>query len=127
MMLLQKEAELEEIVRLVGKDTLSAQDRLILESARSIREDFLHQNAFHDVDTYTSLAKQAAMLSAILHYYRLGRQALERGCDIGAIEGLAVREPIARAKYLEEKEALGRIHEVRAEIERQFQALEKDK
>ena len=78
MGLLEKEAELEEIVRLVGRDSLSAGDRLVLEVARSLREDFLHQNAFHEVDTYTSMKKQALMLDAILQFYRQARAALDR-------------------------------------------------
>jgi len=117
MALLEQEAELEEIVRLVGKDSLSASDRLVLEAARSLREDFLHQNAFHEVDTYTSLKKQALMLAAIMHFYRLARPALERGVDISAIERLPVRERIARMKYLAEAEAAAGIAGVRAEVE----------
>ncbi len=121
--LLQKEAELEEIVRLVGRDTLSAGDRLILEAARSLREDFLHQNAFHDVDTYTSLKKQARMLAAIMLFYRLGKQALERGADIAAVETLPVRERIARMKYLTEEESDAGIDRVEAELKSQLGAL----
>jgi V/A-type H+/Na+-transporting ATPase subunit A len=122
--ILQKEAELEEIVRLVGKDTLSAPDRLLLEAARSLREDFLHQNAFDDVDTYTSLSKQAAMLSTILCYYRKGKEALGRGCDIAAIEKLGAREAVARMKYCEERDADAKISQVRAELEEQLRKLE---
>jgi len=117
MALLEQEAELEEIVRLVGKDSLSASDRLVLEAARSLREDFLHQNAFHEVDTYTSLKKQALMLAAIMQFYRLARPALERGADISAIERLPVRERIARMKYFTEAEAAAGIAGVRAEVE----------
>jgi V/A-type H+/Na+-transporting ATPase subunit A len=124
MQLLEKEAELEEIVRLVGKDTLSAQDRLVLEVARSIREDFLHQNAFHEVDTYTSLAKQAAMLRAILHFHELGKAALARGVDMEAIERAAVRDRIARMKYLTEAEAPAAIAQTSAEMEKELAALE---
>jgi V/A-type H+-transporting ATPase subunit A len=120
--LLQKEAELEEIVRLVGRDTLSPGDRLILESARSLREDFLHQNAFHEVDTYTSLSKQARMIAAIMLFYRLGQKALGRGADIDEIEKLAVRERIARMKYLTEEEAGAGIDRVMAEVEQQLNA-----
>jgi V/A-type H+-transporting ATPase subunit A len=123
MALLEKEAELEEIVRLVGKDTLSPSDRLVLEVARSIREDFLHQNAFHEVDTYTSLARQAGMLSCILRFYRLAKAALDSGVAVGAVEGLAARDRIARMKYLPEAEALAGIEQTRAEIERQLAAL----
>ncbi len=124
MQLLEKEAQLEEIVRLVGKDTLSAQDRLVLEVARSIREDFLHQNAFHEVDTYASLPKQAAMLSAILRFYELGRAALARGVEVGAIEGLAVRDRIARMKYLTEAEAPAAIAQTCADLEKELVAME---
>jgi V/A-type H+-transporting ATPase subunit A len=124
MQLLEKEAELEEIVRLVGKDTLSPQDRLVLEVARSIREDFLHQNAFHETDTYTSLRKQAAMLSAILLFARLGRAALARGVDMEAIERTAVRDRIARMKYLTEADAPAAIARTRSEMEREIAALE---
>jgi V/A-type H+/Na+-transporting ATPase subunit A len=124
MQLLEKEAELEEIVRLVGKDTLSAQDRLVLEVARSIREDFLHQNAFHEVDTYTSLPKQAAMLRAILRFHELGRAALARGVDMAAIERAAVRDRIARMKYLTEAEAPAAIAQTNVEMERELAALE---
>jgi V/A-type H+-transporting ATPase subunit A len=116
MALLQKEAELEEIVRLVGKDTLSAQDRLVLEVARSIREDFLHQNAFHETDTYTSLAKQAGMLSTILHFGRQAQQALARGADIELVEKLAARERISRLKYASEAESAAAFERAQAEV-----------
>ncbi|MFO7650030.1 MAG: V-type ATP synthase subunit A [bacterium] len=121
--LLQKEAELEEIVRLVGRDTLSPTDRLILEVSRSLREDFLHQNAFHEVDTYTSLSKQARMLAAIMLFYRLGRRALDSGADIADVETLAVLERIARMKFLAEDEAPAGIDRVMADIESQLAAL----
>jgi V/A-type H+-transporting ATPase subunit A len=124
MQLLEKESELEEIVRLVGKDTLSAQDRLVLEVARSLREDFLHQNAFHEVDTYASLNKQAAMLRAILRFYELGRAALARGVEVGAIEGMAVRDRIARMKYLTEEEAPAAIAQTSADLEKELAAME---
>jgi len=124
MQLLEKEAELEEIVRLVGKDTLSAQDRLVLEVARSIREDFLHQNAYHEVDTYTSIAKQAAMLGTILRFHELGKAALTRGVDIEAVERVKVRDRVARMKYLTEAEAPAAIAQISAEMEREMAALE---
>jgi V/A-type H+-transporting ATPase subunit A len=124
MQLLEKEAELEEIVRLVGKDTLSAQDRLVLEVARSIREDFLHQNAFHEVDTFASLTKQAAMLHAILLFNELGRAALARGVDIEAIEGAVTRDRIARMKYLTEAEAPAAIDRTCADLEKELAAME---
>jgi len=124
MQLLEKEAELEEIVRLVGKDTLSAQDRLVLEVARSIREDFLHQNAFHEVDTYASLAKQAAMLRTILRFHELGRAALARGVPAEAVEQIAVRDRIARMKYLAETDAPAAIAQTSSEMEKELAALE---
>jgi V/A-type H+-transporting ATPase subunit A len=124
MQLLEKEAELEEIVRLVGKDTLSAQDRLVLDVARSIREDFLHQNAYHEVDTYTSLTKQAAMLRTILRFHELGKAALTRSVDIEAVERAAVRDRVARMKYLTEAEAPAAIALISAEMEREMAALE---
>jgi len=123
MALLSKEAELEEIVRLVGKDALSARDRLIMATARSLREDFLHQNAFHEVDTCTSLSKQAGMLAAILALHRLAESALARGTDISALETLPVRERIARMKYLCEAEAEAGIGAVRREVERVLASL----
>ena len=102
MNLLQEEAELEEIVKLVGMDALSATDRLKLEAARSIREDYLHQNAFHDVDTYTSTAKQFIMMSAILEFYDRGLTALKNGADIEDIVSASARERIGRIKYTDE-------------------------
>ena len=102
--LLQEEAELEEIVRLVGVDALSPRDRLTLETARSIREDFLHQNAFHEVDTYTSLQKQFHMLGAILLLHDLAREAIERGVALETVLALPVKEDIARMKYHAEED-----------------------
>lgn len=99
MLLLQEESELEEIVQLVGMDALSPSDRLKLEAARSIREDFLHQDAFHEVDTYSSLLKQYTILSLILLYYDCCRGALEQGVSINALVKLPVREAIGRFKY----------------------------
>jgi V/A-type H+-transporting ATPase subunit A len=116
MLLLEKEAELEEIIRLVGKDSLSPNDRLILEVARSIREDFLHQNAFHEIDTYTSLQKQSRMLDLILYFYEKAKKALESGVPLTTIEKLAVRERIARMKYLKEDE-IDRIGQIKEEID----------
>ncbi len=100
--LLQDEAELEEIVNLVGMDALSAPDRLKLETSRSIREDYLHQNAFDPTDTYTSLPKQVLMMRAILSYYDKALDALKKGADIEMLVNLPVRERIGRYKYEEE-------------------------
>lgn len=104
MRLLQEEAELNEIVQLVGMDALSAPDRLKLEAARSIREDFLHQNAFHETDTYTSLTKQYRMMELILDYYRKAGEALNQGASIDRLVSLPVRENIGRFKYVDETE-----------------------
>jgi V/A-type H+-transporting ATPase subunit A len=101
MLLLQEESELEEIVQLVGIDALSAPDRLKLEAARSIREDFLHQDAFHEVDTYTPLEKQYTMMTLVLDYYDTARQALKDGIGIDELVKLPVREAIGRFKYIE--------------------------
>ena len=102
MKILQEEAELDEIVRLVGIDALSWKDRLTLEVARSLREDYLHQNAFDEVDTYTSLEKQHRMLRLLLDYYHRGQAALDAGADLSRVTGLPVRERIGRAKYIPE-------------------------
>ena len=103
MLILQEEAELEEIVKLVGMDALGSQDRLKLEAARSIREDFLHQNAFHEVDTYTSMDKQLLMMKAVLSYYDKCSDALSQGADINALVSLGARELIGRFKYQPEE------------------------
>ena len=99
MRLLHDESELEEIVKLVGMDALSAPDRLKLEAARSIREDFLHQDAFHEVDTYTPLDKQFLMMELVLKYFDIASEALSKGADVDALVKLAVREKIGRFKY----------------------------
>lgn len=104
MRLLEEEAELQEIARLVGVESLSLRDRLILESARSIREDFLHQNAFHPQDTYTSLRKQYLMLRAIIHFHSSALKALEQGVEMESILGLSVRETMSKIKFLSEED-----------------------
>ncbi len=103
MKLLQEEAELEEIVKLVGMDALSPQDRLKLEAARSIREDFLHQNAFHEEDTYTPIKKQYLMMKLILEFYNLTSQAVDNGVSVDTLLELPVREKIGRFKYVASK------------------------
>lgn len=101
MSILQEEAELEEIVKLVGMDSLSPSDRLKLEAARSIREDFLHQNAFHETDTYTPLDKQHMMMKLVLAFYDKGLDALKKGAKIDNVINMEVRERIGRFKYIE--------------------------
>ena len=114
--LLQMESELEEIVRLVGYDSLSSSDRLTLEAARSVREDFLQQNAFDDVDAYTSLKKQYRMLKMILTFYRESANALEQGVNADRILGMEVREKIARAKYVSEAETEDYMDDIASEL-----------
>ena len=104
MKLLQKEAELEEIVKLVGMDALPDSDKLLLDTTRMIREDFLQQNAFDEIDTYSSLDKQAGMLRAILTYYEKGLSMLEEGIPLEEIEKMEIKGFIARMKGLPEKE-----------------------
>ncbi|MGN1100342.1 MAG: V-type ATP synthase subunit A, partial [Christensenellales bacterium] len=102
MSVLQEEAGLNEIVSLVGVDALSPRDRLTMETAKSIREDYLHQNAFHEVDTFASLKKQFRMMKLILDQYRLGREALNKNVDLEDILNIPVKEKIGRAKYIPE-------------------------
>ncbi|AYV93849.1 ATP synthase alpha/beta chain, C-terminal domain protein [Fusobacterium necrophorum subsp. funduliforme ATCC 51357] len=102
MVLLQEEAKLQEIVRLVGRDSLSEEDQLKLEVAKSLREDFLQQNAFHEIDTYCSLPKQFRMLKLILSFYEEAREALSNNIYLREILSLPVREKIARAKNISE-------------------------
>ena len=112
MALLQKENELEETVRLVGLDTLSSQDRIAMETARSLREDFLQQFAFHEVDTYTPMEKQYLMLKLVLRYYDLSIEALNQGVDLHSLISLPVREAIARAKYLSNENFKSEINKI---------------
>ena len=99
MRLLQEEAELEEIVQMVGMDALSPAERLKMEAARSIREDFLHQNSFHEVDTYTPLRKQYLMMKLVLAFYDKASEALKKGASINELLKMGVRERIGRYKY----------------------------
>ena len=102
MSLLQDEAELDEIVKMVGMDALSSSDRLKMEAARSIREDFLHQNSFHEIDTYTSLEKQHNMMELVLAFYKESQDALDKGASINDLLKMPVREKIGRYKYVHE-------------------------
>ena len=126
MSLLQEEAELQEIVQLVGMDALSAPDRLKLEAARSIREDFLHQNAFHETDTYTSLDKQYNMMRLILSYFDKSLDALQKGAKIDDLAALPVRERIGRYKYQAESGIAEEYDAIITELDREIaDALEK--
>ena len=102
MTLLQEEAELEEIVKMVGMDALSPSDRLKMEAARSIREDFLHQNSFHEVDTYTSLKKQHMMMVLVNEFFDRATDALKEGASLQKLISMPVREQIGRFKYVTE-------------------------
>ena len=122
MGLLEQEAELIEIVRLVGAESISAKDRMVLETTKTIREDFLHQNAFHKTDTHTSITKQYLMLKAILHFHAAGLAAINRGVDTSGIFKLSVREDIARSSFLKEKDN-DKIAAMRDKIDEQIKAL----
>ncbi len=119
MSLLQDEAELEEIVKMVGMDALSAHDRLKMEAARSIREDFLHQNSFHEVDTYSSLKKQLLMMRLVIAFYEQCNEALDNGAGINALLKLPVREKIGRYKYTLEEQLDEEYHAVLAELSKE--------
>ena len=112
MSLLQEEAELEEIVKMVGMDALSPSDRLKMEAARSIREDFLHQNSFHEIDTYTPLQKQFRMMKLVLAFYEQSKKALEGGASIQNLIKMPVREQIGRFKYTKAED-----------VEKEYQAV----
>ncbi|HUT66291.1 MAG TPA: V-type ATP synthase subunit A [Spirochaetota bacterium] len=120
--ILQEEAELEEIVRLVGLDALSPDKRLIMETAKSIREDFLHQNAFDEVDTYSSFEKMVKLMELIILFHTLSEDALGSGVPVVDIASLAVRERIARAKFTPE-EKLDEFENIKNEIRRSFEEL----
>lgn len=122
MALLQEESSLQEIVRLVGRDTLSEKDQFKLEVAKSIREDYLQQNAFMESDTYTSLTKQDKMLQLVLKFYDEGQRGLESGAYLKEISEMPVREKIARAKYMSESD-LDKMNEILNEIENEVDNL----
>jgi len=127
MRLLQDEAELDEIVQLVGMDALSAPDRLKLEASRSIREDFLHQNAFDEVDTYTSLEKQHSMMMLIVEYYEKSLAALNSGVDIEKLIALPVREQIGRFKYTEPDKVKETYEKVSAQLDKELDEAKQTK
>ena len=122
MALLQEESKLEEIVRLVGIDALSEGDQLKLEVAKSIREDYLQQNAFHEVDTYSSLKKQYKMLKLVLAFMHEGQRALDAGVYLDKILELEVRDRIARSKYIPE-EALVKMDDILVELKESIDKL----
>ncbi len=123
MSLLEQESELLEIVRLVGAEALSPQDRTALETARSIREDFLHQNAFHEIDTFTTMDKQYEMLKTVLHFHKQALAAIETGVETVDIFKLQVREEIGRAKYIHQ-DKMDEIVKIREKIDKQIKQLQ---
>lgn len=122
MRILEKESELEEIVRLVGVDALSGPDRLILLTARMLREDFLHQIAYHEVDTYSSMEKQYKMMDTIIYFYNQATGYLKINADIKAIENMRVRDEIARMKYIK-KDDIGKIDKIKEDIDKEFSSI----
>jgi V/A-type H+-transporting ATPase subunit A len=123
MALLQKEDELKETVRLVGLDALSYQDRITMEVARSIREDFLQQFAFHEVDTYTPIKKQYLMLKLVIEYYHLSLEALEKDVPIDDLISLSMREEIAKAKYVPEEKIEEEIEKISQRLKDEIHKL----
>jgi len=122
MRILEKESELEEIVRLVGVDSLSGSDRVILLTARMLREDFLHQIAYHEADTYSSIEKQYKMMDTIIYFYEQASSCLKLNADIKDIENMKVREKIARMKYLK-KENIEDIDKIKEDIDKEFSSI----
>jgi V/A-type H+-transporting ATPase subunit A len=122
MTLLEQESQLAEIVRLVGAESISAQDRMTMETSKSIREDFLHQNAFHEVDTFTPLDKQYEMIKLILHFHQAGLDAIENGVLTADIFALTVREDIARSKYID-NEKVAEVAAIITKIDQQVKSL----
>ena len=123
MRILQEESELNEIVQLVGIDALSWKDRLTMEVARSVREDYLQQNAFDEVDTYTSLKKQYRMLKLVLAYGKRGAEALDSGVELSSVLNLPVRDRIARMKYIPESEIDTQLNGIEDALNSQIAAL----
>ena len=126
MALLQDEAELDEIVKLVGMDALVASDRLKLEVARSIREDYLHQDAFHEVDTYASLEKQCVMMRLLLKFYDMTQVALKDGASINKLVSIPARERIGRIKYVEENKVTAEYDAILSELSAEIDAIKRE-
>lgn len=122
MRILEKESELEEIVRLVGVDALSGPDRLILLTARMLREDFLHQIAYHEVDTYTPIEKQYKMIDTIIYFYNQAENYLKMNIEIKAIENMKIRDRIARMKYIKNEE-ISSIDKIKEDIDNEFSSM----
>jgi len=123
MRILSEEAELNEIVQLVGVDALSSEDRVTLEVARSIREDYLHQNAFHEIDTYTSLTKQYRLLKLIMMFFENAKEAVKNGASIEEISSVAVLEKIGRAKYTHENDVDSAFTQIEQDLIKEIENL----
>jgi Archaeal/vacuolar-type H+-ATPase subunit A len=123
MRLLQQESELQEIVQLVGPDALPERERLVLEVARMIREDFLMQNAYHDIDTYCSIEKQYEMLKVILKFHEYASDALGRGTSVEKIADLPIRDEVARMKYIPQEGVEMKLKEIYGEMDKEFKEL----
>lgn len=127
MSILSDESKLKEMVQLVGMDALSAPDRLKMEAARSIREDFLHQDAFHEIDTFSSLKKQYMMMDLVLSYYDKSVEALDQGASLNSLIALPVREEIGRFKYTPEKDLKEKFDSVSKELDKEIGEAESAK
>ena len=126
MGLLQKEAELQEIVQLVGADALPPRERGTLEVARMIREDFLQQNAYHEIDSFCSLEKQYLMAKAILQWYDGAREAIERGIGIDKLERMQIKDAMARMKYVPNEGFKDKYDEIQRAMKDEFEVLIKN-
>ena len=127
MLILHEESRLNEMVQMVGMDALSAPDRITMEAARSIREDYLHQNAFHETDTYTSLHKQHKLMLLILKWYDDAEEALKHGASADKLISMPVREEIGRFKYAAENETDARYDTVSKELDKEMAEAEDEK
>lgn len=125
MSLLAQEQSLQEVVRLVGRDALSDDDKLKLDVTKSLREDYLQQNAFHDVDTYCSLKKQNIMLDLILYNYDRSLEALSAGVELDNLEDLPVHEKITRAKFIHEDD-IDKLKDIKNEIDQEIGGLQRE-
>jgi len=126
MALLNEEKELEEIVRLVGIDTLSKADRVKLLTTQMIREDFLHQNAFDEIDTYTSVDKQYGMLEIILFWHKLATNKVNAGAALSSVENMQVKQRISRLKYVPEDKFKKTLDKLYSELKEEFSNLERE-
>ena len=121
--ILQRESELQEIVQLIGYDALPEPEKGILDTARSIREDYLQQSAYDEVDTYTSIKKQFLMLSAILEFGRMESDAIKKGVHLPKIGELEARKLISKIKWTKEEEVEQLVNEIKINMTKQFEKL----